>query len=203
VDTWCSIKCYSKRVQYYRASTRFDSLDTEERRFCFLSPLLSSFWASFPLFLPSFDSPFYLSRFQSSQFMYKSEIFIQFLAYFPYVEKNKVGLCDHVAACASVSVCVRVSPLLTSECLTQSLWNLVHISRHLSPSHRHNLKNPSHQSVCRYVYPSIVARQRFCKNSPIVARQRLGRNGTAVTNTHASIEELLDASFLVCPLSGD
>jgi hypothetical protein len=30
---------------------------------------------------------------------------------------------------------------------------------------------------------------------PIVARQRLGRNVTAVTNTHATIEELLDASF--------
>jgi hypothetical protein len=29
----------------------------------------------------------------------------------------------------------------------------------------------------------------------IVARQRLGRNVTAVTNTHATIEKLLDASF--------
>jgi hypothetical protein len=28
-----------------------------------------------------------------------------------------------------------------------------------------------------------------------VARQRLGRNVTAVKNTHAAIEELLDASF--------
>jgi hypothetical protein len=32
---------------------------------------------------------------------------------------------------------------------------------------------------------------------PIVARQRLGRNVTAVTNTNATIEELLDASFSV------
>jgi hypothetical protein len=30
---------------------------------------------------------------------------------------------------------------------------------------------------------------------PIVARQRLGKNVTAATNTHAKIEELLDASF--------
>jgi hypothetical protein len=37
--------------------------------------------------------------------------------------------------------------------------------------------------------------------SPIVARQRLGRNVTAVTNTHATIEELLDASFSMWPLS--
>jgi hypothetical protein len=28
-----------------------------------------------------------------------------------------------------------------------------------------------------------------------VARQRLGRNVTAVTNAHATIDELLDASF--------
>jgi hypothetical protein len=44
--------------------------------------------------------------------------------------------------------------------------------------------NPSHQSVCLYVYPLNV-----------VARQRLGKNVTAATNTHATIEELLDASF--------
>jgi hypothetical protein len=43
--------------------------------------------------------------------------------------------------------------------------------------------NPSHQSVCLYVYLLIVA----C--------QRLGTNVTAVTNTRAAIEELLDASF--------
>jgi hypothetical protein len=30
---------------------------------------------------------------------------------------------------------------------------------------------------------------------PIVARQRLGRNVTAVKNTHATIEELLDVFF--------
>jgi hypothetical protein len=35
---------------------------------------------------------------------------------------------------------------------------------------------------------------------PIVARQRLGGNVTAVTNTHAEIE-LLDASFSMWPLS--
>jgi hypothetical protein len=45
--------------------------------------------------------------------------------------------------------------------------------------------------------PLIVARQRLGKNPPIVARQRLGRNVMAVTNTHATIEELLDASFSI------
>jgi hypothetical protein len=34
-----------------------------------------------------------------------------------------------------------------------------------------------------------------------VARQRIGRNVTAVTNTHATIEELMDASFSVLPVS--
>jgi hypothetical protein len=36
---------------------------------------------------------------------------------------------------------------------------------------------------------------------PIVAKQRLGRNVTAVTNTHATVEELLDALFLMWPVS--
>jgi hypothetical protein len=40
--------------------------------------------------------------------------------------------------------------------------------------------NASHQFVCLYVY---------------VARQRLGKNVTAATKLHATIEELLDASF--------
>jgi hypothetical protein len=43
--------------------------------------------------------------------------------------------------------------------------------------------------VCLYIPPSIFA------------RQRLGRNVTAVTNTHLAIEELLDGSFSVWPVS--
>jgi hypothetical protein len=42
--------------------------------------------------------------------------------------------------------------------------------------------NLSHRSVYLYVYPSVVA------------RQRLGKNVTPATNTHATIE-LLNASF--------
>jgi hypothetical protein len=49
--------------------------------------------------------------------------------------------------------------------------------------------------------PLILARQRLGKNPPIVDRQRLGRTVTAVTNTHARIEELLDASFSKRPVS--
>jgi hypothetical protein len=36
---------------------------------------------------------------------------------------------------------------------------------------------------------------------PIVARRRLGRNVTAVRNTNITIEELLDASFSMWPVS--
>jgi hypothetical protein len=43
--------------------------------------------------------------------------------------------------------------------------------------------NPFHQSVCLYIQPIITV------------RQRPGKNVTATTNTHAMIEELLDASF--------
>jgi hypothetical protein len=53
----------------------------------------------------------------------------------------------------------------------------------------------SRYCVCVRVSPLIVPRQRLGKNPPIVARQRLGRNVTSVTNTHATTEELLDASF--------
>jgi hypothetical protein len=60
--------------------------------------------------------------------------------------------------------------------------------------------------------PPIVARQRLgknplsllgngsVKNPLIVARQRLCNNVTGVTNTHAAIEDLLDASFSMWPV---
>jgi hypothetical protein len=54
--------------------------------------------------------------------------------------------------------------------------------------------------ACVSVYSPIVARQRLGKNPPIVARQRLGKIATAVTSTHATIEELLEASFSVWPV---
>jgi hypothetical protein len=54
--------------------------------------------------------------------------------------------------------------------------------------------------VCLCI-PPIVARQRPGKNFHIVASQRLGTNVTAVTNKHATIKELLDASFSMWPVS--
>jgi hypothetical protein len=44
--------------------------------------------------------------------------------------------------------------------------------------------NPSHQSVCLYVYPHTVA------------RQQLGKNVTASMNTHATTVELLDVFYM-------
>jgi hypothetical protein len=55
-------------------------------------------------------------------------------------------------------------------------------------------------SVCLCIHP-IVARQQLGKNPPIPARQRLGRNVNAVMNTHVTIEELLDTSFSMWPVS--
>jgi hypothetical protein len=49
--------------------------------------------------------------------------------------------------------------------------------------------------------PLIIARQPLGQNPPIVARQRLGRNVTEVRNIHTTIEELLDASFSMWPVS--
>jgi hypothetical protein len=37
-----------------------------------------------------------------------------------------------------------------------------------------------HQSLCLYVYPLIVARQRLSKNPLILARQQLGKKGYRV-----------------------
>jgi hypothetical protein len=53
----------------------------------------------------------------------------------------------------------------------------------------------------RVCFPLIIARQRIGKNPLTVARQRLGRNVTAETNTRATIDELLDASFSMWPVS--
>jgi hypothetical protein len=54
--------------------------------------------------------------------------------------------------------------------------------------------------VCLSI-PPVIARQGLGKSPPIVARQRLGIYVTAVTNTHATIVELLDAPFSMWPVS--
>jgi hypothetical protein len=102
-----------------------------------------------------------------------------FLAYFPYFKKTR----KYAYAISLLSVNHFPSIL---EWMDPSLWNLVCISRHLSPSQRRTSWFPP-ISLFLYVYP------------PFVARQHLGKNVTARTNIHAKIEQLVGASFLYGP----
>jgi hypothetical protein len=83
------------------------------------------------------------------------------------------------------SLCLCI-PISTFGYLNQSSWNLVctYIMAP-EPISMAYFINPTHQSVCLYVYP------------PIIARQQLSRNITAAMNTHATINELLDASLSI------
>jgi hypothetical protein len=94
---------------------------------------------------------------------------------FLILKKKKVGLWDHVALCVCVCVCI---PIVARQRLGKS--PLIVARQRLG-------KNPL-----------VVARQRLGKNPPIVSRLRVGRNVTAVTNTRATVEELLDAFFFQC-----
>jgi hypothetical protein len=90
--------------------------------------------------------------------------------------KIKVGLCDHHA------VCVPVYPpykLLNAWTNLYETWYVYHSTW----VHLNGILHKSLPRLCLYVYP------------PIVARQRLGKNVTAATNTHATIE-LLDAFYM-------
>jgi hypothetical protein len=61
-----------------------------------------------------------------------------------------------------------------------------------------------HVAICVCVslcIAPIVARLQLGKNPLMVARQRLGKNVTTVTNTQATIEKLLDPSFSLRPVS--
>jgi hypothetical protein len=93
-----------------------------------------------------------------------------FLTYFPYFEGMKVGLWYHHAVCI---------PQLTFECLNQSLWNLVRISWHLSPSQRRTSQIPPISlCVCMCMHLSLLGngsvnslpRQRI--NSVVLVRKR-------------------------------
>jgi hypothetical protein len=93
----------------------------------------------------------------------------------PVSYQGKLGI-NPVCVCVCVCVCLSV-------CLSVCLFIPPIIARQLL------VKNSL-----------IIARQRLSKKPLIVARQQLGRYVTAVTNTHATIEELLDASFSMWPV---
>jgi hypothetical protein len=88
----------------------------------------------------------------------------------------EVGLFDLHAVCVSVSPSINFR---VAEPIFMKLGMYI-----MAPE----LIYSSRQSVCLYMYP------------PIVGRQRLGKNVTTAKNTHATIE-LLDASFSMRPVS--
>jgi hypothetical protein len=92
------------------------------------------------------------------------------LVYFPYFEKKKVGLWDHQAVRARACVCV--SPRINFWMAEPIFMKLgMYIMAHKPISTMYFI-NPSHQSVCLYVYPTIVARQRLGKHIPAATNTR-------------------------------
>jgi hypothetical protein len=66
------------------------------------------------------------------------------------------------------------------------------------------MAEPIFMKLGMYVYinaPEPISTVYFINLSPTAARQGLGKNVTAATNTHATIEELLDASFFMRSVS--
>jgi hypothetical protein len=81
-----------------------------------------------------------------------------------------------------LSLCLCNALPLNFEFLNQSLWNLAY-AYHGTWAHLNSTINTFHPSVCVYVYVY----------DPVAASHRLGKNVIAATNTHATIEELMDA----------
>jgi hypothetical protein len=100
-----------------------------------------------------------------------------FYAYFPYSQKIKVGLWDHHAVCESPTI-----NYWMPEPIFMKFGVYIMAPEPISMAY---FINPSHQSVCLYVY------------LPIVARQQIGKNVSTATNTHSKIEEFLGPSFSV------
>jgi hypothetical protein len=88
---------------------------------------------------------------------------IHILVYFTYFEKIKLGLCDLHAVC--MPLCLRPPPI-NAWMPNQFLLNLAP-----DPILTAYFINPSHHSVCLYVLP------------PFIARQRLGKHIHMATNT--------------------
>jgi hypothetical protein len=89
-----------------------------------------------------------------------------------------LGIWDHHAICVSVYAPYQLSNAWTN---LYETWHVYHGAW----AHLNGVLNKSLLSVCVCLYiPHNVA------------RQRLSKNVTAATNTHATIEELLDAFFM-------
>jgi hypothetical protein len=82
-------------------------------------------------------------------------LWIRFFAYFRYFEKVEVGLCDLHAVC--------VSPFMNFWMAEPVITKLGMYIMAPLPIPTACFINPSHQSLCLYVYPVIVSRQRLGK----------------------------------------
>jgi hypothetical protein len=74
----------------------------------------------------------------------------------------KVGLSDHLAVCIFVSVYPPIN-FWMPDTVFMKLGVYIMAPKPISTAY---FRNPSHQSMCQYVYPHIVARQRLCKHVP-------------------------------------
>jgi hypothetical protein len=79
-------------------------------------------------------------------------------------------------------LCVFITFLYTSKAEPISI-KLSSCTLETEPTSAEYFMNPSPQSVCLHAYP------------PAVARHRLGKNFIAATNTHATLESLMDSTF--------
>jgi hypothetical protein len=104
----------------------------------------------------------------------------------------KVGLCDLHALCVSVCLCVLHINFRKTEVI---FIKVCMRTMELEPILTSYFINLSHQSVCLYTYTLSSLGNGSVRKPPIVSRQRLDKNVTASTNTHAKIEEYLDASY--------
>jgi hypothetical protein len=109
------------------------------------------------------------------------------LVYFPYFGKIKIGLCNHHFLCV---VMYSPRPLLNAWIILCETWYVFHDTW----PHLICVLHKSISSVFVYMCTLYHNRQLLNKNPLAGARQRLGENVTAATNTDATIG-LLDALF--------
>jgi hypothetical protein len=101
-----------------------------------------------------------------------------FLASFPYSEIWKLA---YLISILSVCLCIHPVILRMPEPIFMKLGTYIMARERILTVY---FINPFHHSACLCVYPLIVA------------RQRLSRNVITATNTHTTLEDLLDVSSM-------
>jgi hypothetical protein len=113
-------------------------------------------------------------------------LYSQFLVYFPYFEKMKVGLCDLQAICVSVALCYPFINFWMAEPVFKIFGMYLTAPKPISATY---FINPSHQSSCLLLLG----------NGSVKLPLSLLGIGSVKTlprqQTHATIKQLLDASL--------